>query len=591
MSTPSAADVPTLSELLTNLVVQAADSLGHGGVLDSIESASPTNNAKFGDYQSNHAFRLAKALKSNPRKMADSVVQALPAHPAVTRVEVAGPGFINFHLDAAWVAAHVARQVQSPFAGIPQDGAGRTVVVDYSSPNVAKRMHIGHMRSTIIGNALHRLYAATGWRVIADNHIGDWGTQFGKLIVAWRRDLNDAAFAEDPIGELERLYVAFGTWAEQEPALADQARHETAKLQAGDEANTALWRQFIDISMREFESVYQRLGVQFDVTLGESFYNPDLPGVVEALLEANIAQEDNGAVIIAFPDDHENKAVRDRKLVIRKQDGAFLYGTTDLATLEYRLAEWQPAEVVYVTDGRQQLHFQQVFEAWRAFRSHRGLSAEATSLRHSWFGTLKLPEGAMGTRLGNVIRLVDLLDEAVRRAREVVDAKSPDLSEAERQAVAEAVGIGSVRYADLSQNPQSDVVFEWDRMLSLDGNTAVFLLYSTARCRSILRKSGGSFDNIALDAVQPQHERERELVMALARFPEVVGLALSTHRPNLLCDYLFETAQSTNRFYREVPVLNSSDEERTSRLALVDLTARVLARGLEILGVPVLERM
>jgi arginyl-tRNA synthetase len=576
---------------LCQLVVDAAERAGHAGILDTVEPATPTNNPKFGNYQSNHAFRLGKALRTNPRKVAEAVKAELGAHPLVDQIDVAGPGFINFHLNATAVAAHVALQTGSETAGIAPTGSGQTVVIDYSSPNVAKRMHIGHMRSTIIGNALHRLYEACGWRVVADNHIGDWGTQFGKLIVSWHKDLDEARFAADPIGELERLYVAFGAWAEEDPTLADAARAETAKLQTGDEQNIELWKTFIDISMREFDSVYARLGVKFDVTLGESFYNDALPGVVDALLDAGIAIEDAGAVIIAFPEDHPVKAVRNRKLVIRKSDGAFLYGTTDLATLEHRLAEWAPREIVYVTDGRQQLHFTQVFEAWKAWRAQRGLSADSVALRHSWFGTLKLPHGSMSTRKGNVIRLVDLLDEAVSRARAVVDEKSPHLPDDERAAIAEAVGIGSVRYADLSQNPQSDVIFDWDRMLSLDGNTAVFLLYSAARCFSLLRKAHADADTLDLSVAAPEHPREKELVLALARFPEMVNIARQSHRPNLLCDHLFETAQRLNRFYAACRVIQKDGTVDPSRLALVALTARVLRSGLGILGIPVLERM
>jgi len=581
--------VPTLADLLSQIVVDAADRAGHAGVLDTVEPATPTNNPKFGDYQSNHAFRLGKALRTNPRKVAEAVVAELAEHPGIEKVAVAGPGFINFHLNAAWVASHVAAQTASPTAGIAQ--AEGTVVIDYSSPNVAKRMHIGHMRSTIIGNALHRLYEACGWTVVADNHIGDWGTQFGMLIVAWNRALDLKAFNTDPVGELERLYVAFRNWAKEDPSLEDLARQETAKLQAGDPENTALWHQFIDISLREFESVYRRLGVKFDVTLGESFYNDALPGVVQALLDANIAIEDAGAVIIAFPEDHPVKAVRNRKLVIRKSDGAFLYGTTDLATLEYRLDKWAPREIVYVTDGRQQLHFTQVFEGWKSWRAERDLSTTDVALRHSWFGTLKLPEGSMSTRQGNVIRLVDLLDEAVTRSRAVVDDKSSNIPEDERAAIAEAVGIGSVRYADLSQNPQSDVIFDWDRMLSHDGNTAVFLMYSAARCFSILRKAEAAGVTVDLEAIAPDHPREKELILALARFPEVVTIARASHRPNLLCDHLFETAQRLNRFYAACRVFEKDGTVNTSRLAIIALTAKVFRSGLGVLGIPVLERM
>ncbi|NOY26709.1 MAG: arginine--tRNA ligase [Oligoflexia bacterium] len=588
--------VQTVSQILTSLVLAAADAAadtaGRAGVLPVVESVASTGNPRFGDYQSNHAFRLGKALRSNPRAVAEQMVARMPAHPAVARIEVAGPGFINFYLDDAWLCRQLVAQHQDRAGGVPQVEPGRTVVIDFSSPNIAKRMHIGHMRSTIIGSALQRLYEACGYTVVADNHIGDWGTQFGMLIVAWRRWLDPQAFERDPVGELERLYVAFRDAAATDPALDDLARQETARLQAGDPENRALWQRFIDISLREFQGVYDRLGVAFHVTLGESFYHSALPGVVEALLAAGLAEKSDGAVVVRFPDDHPVKAVRGRTLVIEKSDGAYLYGTTDLATLEHRLATWSPVEIQYITDGRQQLHFQQVFAVWRSWRTWRKLDPNAVKLVHTWFGTLKLPEGAMSTRKGNVIRLVDLLDEAVRRARAVVDAKSPDLSAQQRAEIAEAVGVGAVCYADLAQNPQSDVVFDWDRMLAMEGNTAPFLMYSYARCRSLQRKGGPKAAAVPLSAAACPHQLERALVRTLVRLPEVVAAALASHRPNLLCDYLFECAQATNRFYFELSVLQADTaEQRQSRLALIELTAGVLERGLAILGVPSLPRM
>jgi arginyl-tRNA synthetase len=574
--------VPTISQVLTELVVQAADAAGHAGVLEDVEPAVVTNNPEFGDYQSNHAFRLGKALRTNPRAVAEAVQAALPDHPAVASTTVAGPGFINFTLHDAWLASHLSAQTEETHGGIAQTGAGRTVVIDYSSPNVAKRMHVGHMRSTLIGSALDRMHRSTGWRVIADNHIGDWGTQFGKLIIAWHRWLDPEALEADPIGELERLYVKFGN--EQTEELLDQARAETAKLQAGDPENLVLWERFIAVSMAEFDKVYDRLGIVFDETLGESFYNPVLPGVVDALLEGSIAEESQGAVVVRY-DEHAPGMLKDTVLVIRKQDGAFLYGTTDLATLDHRRKTWSPERVLYVTDMRQQLHFQQVFGAWNRWQPDHGMD-----LVHTWFGMLVLPEGAMSTRKGNVIRLVDLVDEGVRRARAVVDEKSPDLPEAERAAVAEAVGSAAIRYADLSQNPQSNVTFTWDKILSMEGNTAPYLLYSFARCRSLQRKGEvgqGSVQGILID-----DPHARALAMHLARFPEAMATALSVYRPNLLCDYLYETANLFNRFYREVTVLGAATPaQRQGRLALVEATARVLARGFGMLGIQPLERM
>lgn len=570
---------PTVSRVLTELVEAASAAAGLGA--SAAEPAIPTGNSQHGDYQSNHAFRMAKAAGKNPRAVAEAVKAALPPHPAVSRVEVAGPGFLNFFLNDAWLCERLAAQVEDAHGGIPQTGAGRTVVIDYSSPNVAKRMHVGHMRSTLIGNALDRLYRGAGWTVIADNHIGDWGTQFGKLMVGWRSWLDAEEFEADPIGELERIYVLFS--ARATPELEDQARAETAKLQRGDPENRALWTRFIEVSLAEFNRVYERLGVRFDEVLGESAYNDALPGLVEDLLLRGVAKESDDAVVIKF-DELAGKGLNDTVLVIQKADGAFLYGTTDLATIQYRMNRWAPERAVYVTDTRQQLHFKQVFHVARQ------VFPGCPELIHTWFGMLKLPEGMMSTRTGNVIRLVDLLDEGVRRARAVVDEKSPQLPEAQRAEIAEAVGLGAIRYADLSQNPQSDVTFEWDKMLSMDGNTAPYLMYSYARCRSLQAKGGVEAPSVAELAIS--HPIERELVLQLLRTPELVGVALETSRPNLLCDHLFATANAINRFYHELPVLTAdTPAQRASRLALIEASAAVLRRGLDLLGVPTLERM
>jgi arginyl-tRNA synthetase len=552
-----------------------------------VEPVAPTGNPAHGDYQWNFAFRMAKALRQNPRALAEKLAGQI-RHPGVRKVEVAGPGFINLWLDEAWLAATVGAQVTDPALGVAQDGGGKTVVVDFSSPNVAKRMHIGHMRSTHIGHALTRMHRAAGWTVIGDNHIGDWGTPFGKLLVAWRRWRNDAAFAEDAIGELERLYVKFGaetdgiedeaTGRKVPPAdpveaarLKDSARAETAKLQAGDPENTALWKLFLKVSMAEFEAVYRRMGVTFEEVLGESAYAGLTDGVLARLRAAGVAEESEGALVARL-----DKGT----IVLQKRDGAVTYGTTDIACVLYREERWHPARVVYVTDMRQQQHFQQVFEM-------AGRLGVATELVHTWFGMLVLPEGAMSTRKGNVIRLVDLLDEAVRRARAVVDEKSAALPEEQRARIAEAIGVGAVRYADLSQNPQTNVTFDWDRMLSLDGNTVVYQLYSHARCASVLAKAGDVPDFSALRLVEPE---ERDLALAIARYPEVVAAALRGSKPSQLAEHVFEIANRLNRFYYAHRVLEGG-EFRASRVALVDATRRVLRHGLELLGVEVLDRM
>jgi arginyl-tRNA synthetase len=375
--------------------------------------------------------------------------------------------------------------------------------------------------------------------------------------------------------------VKFGN--EAEDADHDLARAETAKLQAGDEVNNALWKKFISASIVEFDKVYDRLSVSFDEVLGESFYNPVLPDVVASLKDAGIAEDSEGAVIIRWGEDGP-KGLAETVLVVRKQDGAFLYGTTDLATLAHRRETWDPDRVVYVTDTRQQLHFRQVFDAWGRWHEGHGMD-----LVHTWFGMLVLPEGAMSTRKGNVIRLMELVDEAVRRARVVVDEKSPDLSDAARAAVAEAVGTAAIRYADLSQNPQSNVTFTWDKMLSLDGNTAPYLMYSYARARSIQRKGEVEPSVAALGIKGPF---ERGLVMQLLRYGAMVATATGVYRPNLLCDYLYETANVFNRFYREEHVLGAAtSEDRQRRLALVEAAAVVLGHGFGLLGIEPLERM
>lgn len=561
-----------IPELLRDPLAAAAATVDPANVdpAAEVDALIPTGNPAHGDYQWNFAFRTARALKQNPRALAERLAPLL-RHPGIRKVEVAGPGFINLYLDDAWLAATVVTQVNTPTVGIAQEGAGRTAIIDYSSPNVAKRMHIGHMRSTHIGHALDRMHRAAGWRVIADNHIGDWGTPFGKLLVAWRRWRDEERLAEDAIGELERLYVLFGERAKEDPSLMDAARAETAKLQQGEPENTALWKRFLGISMEEFAAVYARMGVVFDETLGESAYRDRTEPVVDRLLAEGVAEQSEGAVVVRFDTD---------VVVLRKKDGAVTYAATDLACIEYRQERWAPDRIVYVTDDRQQLHFRQLFNVAR----RRGISAE---LVHAYFGMLVLPEGAMSTRLGNVIRLVDLLDEGVRRARCVVDEKSPALSDAERADIADAVGVGAIRYADLSQHPQTNVTFDWDRMLAMEGNTAPFLLYSHARCASLLARAGEAPD---LGQLRVEHTLERDLLLALARYPESVAAALRSYRPNLLAEALYDIATRFNRFYHELSVLQGG-AARASRLALVEASRRVLRHGLETLGLRVLDRM
>lgn len=582
----------TVAEVLTELVAQAAAAAGYGDAPVAFEPCQATNDAKHGDYQSNHAFRVGKALKANPREVAEKFRLAMPAHPALAGPpEVAGPGFLNFRLSDAWLAADLASRAADPRLGAPAPGAGRAVVVDFSSPNIAKRMHIGHLRSTIIGDALCRLHTFLGWRVIRDNHIGDWGTQFGKLIVGWHAWRDDEAYARDAIAELQRIYQLFGERADADPALLDRAREETAKLQRGDPENTALWEQFIAASMREFDELYARLGVRFDVTHGESFYRDRLQGLVDELIASGVAIESEGAIVIPFGET-DGKGLSNSPMLVRKSDGAALYGTSDLATVLHRRETWSPERVVIVTDTRQQLHFRQVFAAAAK------IGVTGMDLRHCWFGILRFPDGTVAATRSAAkdkqfqsVNLVDVLDTARDRARAVVDANSPELSEAERGAIAEAVGVGALKYFDLSQNPQSDITFDWDRSLSLDGNSAPYLMYAHARCRSILRKAlaqGSRAGELRLE-----HPTERELALAVARLPEAVLLAAETSRPNVLADHLYTLAQTFSRFYGACRVLGGDVPAATtaSRLSLTEATAHALKTGLDLLGVAAPDRL
>jgi arginyl-tRNA synthetase len=575
----------TVADLLTDLVQRAAATAGYADAPLPMEPVVPVGDRKFGDYQSNFGFRLGKALRTAPRPVAAAIAEALPAHPAIAKVEVAGAGFINFFLDDQWLGAEVLRRAADARMGTPSPGEGRALVIDYSSPNIAKRMHVGHMRSTIIGHTLDALYRFLGYRVVSDNHVGDWGTQFGKLIVAWHRWRDQAAYEADPIGELQRIYQLFGAMAEQDPALADLARAETVRLQEGDPANRALWEELVAVSMREFDVVYRRLGVRFDVVLGESFYRDELVALVDDLLARGLAIHNEGAVIVPFTEE-DGKGLDNSPLLVRKSDGASLYGTTDLATVRHRVRTWNPEVIVYVTDVRQQLHFRQVFAAARKI----GFDVD---FRHVWFGMLRFPDGAIAATRGGgeLVNLADLLDEAVVRARALVDEGSPDLSAEERAEIAEAVGTGAVRYADLSQNPQSDVIFEWDKMLAMQGNTAPYLMYAHARCRSILRRAeagGEQAGEIVLG-----HPLERELALALVQLPEIILVAGQTARPNLLCDHVYVLAQAFARFFSSCPVLKEGVEPstRASRLSLVQATAQALALGLGLLGIRALPRM
>ncbi len=535
-------------------------------------------NENFGDFQCNFAMMNSKIIGENPRKIAENIKENLPENDIIEKLEIAGPGFINIFLKDTYISSSINKiggKYDFSFLNTKGD-----VIIDYSSPNIAKRMHIGHLRSTIIGNAIYRIYRYLGYNIIADNHIGDWGTQFGKLIIGYNNYLDRQAYKESPVEELERVYVEYSKAAEENPELENVARAELKKLQDGDEKNNALWKEFIDASLKEYNRLYKRMDIHFDTYYGESFYHPMMPEVIKELIERNIAVDDEGAKVVFF-DENENL----HPCIVQKKDGAFLYATSDIATVKFRKDNYNLNKLIYLTDERQQDHFKQFFK----ITDMLGWNVEK---HHIWFGIMRFADGIFSTRKGNVIRLEELLDEAHNRAYQIVNEKNPDLSEEEKQNIAEVVGVSSVKYADLSQNRQSPVIFEWDKILSFEGNTAPYLLYSYARIQSILSKVIEM--NIDLSEkidINLDNKFERSLAAYLLNFPLSVLKSAETFKPNLIADYLYELSKKLNSFYNNCPILNQDMETLKSRALLIKKTGEVLKDGLSLLGIKVLNKM
>ena len=564
----------------------------------------PCPDPRFGDYQSNSLMTLAKAQKINPRQLAADVLKKLDVTEYCQSVEIAGPGFLNFRLKTSAISACLAAAARGEHLFYQKTSLPLTIVLDFSSPNVAKPMHVGHIRSTGIGDALQRVLRLLGHRVISDNHLGDWGTQFGKLLLGWKTLLDPAALKQDAIAELERLYRVINTECETTPERLEQARQELVKLQAGDPENLGIWREMIRLSQIQFDTLYGRLGVKFDHTLGESFYNPKLSGVVSDLLQRGLACESEGAVAIfsdrTLPPKEDPFLVSrdgewiDDPALIRKSDGGFNYMTTDLATVDYRIRTWTPDRIIYVVDDRQSPHFKKLFLAatrWKPEELRR------VRLVHVGFGKILGDDGKpFKTRSGDTVRLSDLLDEAEERAFKIISEKNPGVPENERREIARVVGIGSIKYADLSQNRQSDYTFSWDKMLALQGNTAPYLLYAYTRVRSIFRKSTEEPAppvSPAASADLPLLEAPEEIALArhLLNFGLTLEAVAEEYRPNYLCSYLYELAGHFARFYENCPVLKAVGAQKTSRLLLADLTSRVLQQGLQALGIETTEQM
>jgi arginyl-tRNA synthetase len=575
--------MPTILELLDTAFRKAIhDAFG----FDADPLLSVSQNDKFGDYQSNAAMGLAKQVeqktgaKTNPRAVAEQVKAKLDLGDIATEVTIAGPGFLNVRLSPQWLAKQVEQRRGDPWLGVPKRAVPQTVVVDYSGPNVAKQMHVGHLRSTIIGDAISRVLEFEQDRVIRQNHIGDWGTQFGMLIafLTWTGIGSDAH-----IEDLEDFYRRAKKKFDAEPEFQEQARATVVRLQGGGVDELAAWKRIVDETRRDYQPVYERLGVKLrpEHERGESFYNQRLADVVRELKEKKIAVESEGATVVFVPG-YENP------LIIQKSDGGYLYGTTDLAAIKFRTTELRAHRIIYTHDSRQAQHFAQVF--WTAKQAGW---AEGVSLEYAPFGTMLGEDGKpFATRKADIEKLRDLLTKAEKLASKVVAEKNPELPEEQRDEIARAVGIGAVKYADLSKDRTSDYIFSWDKMLAMDGNTAPYLQYAHARIKSIFRRAAERA--IAYDAGAPvtlEAPHEIALVKHVLRFGEILDLIARELKPHHLTTYLYELATRFSGFFENCPVIQSEDPVRSSRLVLCDVTARTLATGLDLLGIEHPEQM
>ena len=586
-----------IQERLQNAVRAVIPDADSGAVL-----IRPCPDPRFGDYQSNALMAMAKARKMNPRQLAIDVLAKLDVSDLCEKVDIAGAGFLNFQLTSNAISKALGTAARGEHLFFDKSDQPRTIVVDFSSPNVAKPMHVGHIRSTILGDSLARVFRLLGHKVITDNHLGDWGTQFGMLLVAWKSELDTQALAKDPIDEMERIYRIISAKCDpQKPefdaVVRDQARAELVRLQAGDVENLGIWREMIRLSQTQFDVIYSRLGVKFDFVHGESVYNPRLRAIVDDLMARGIARESRGAKAI-FSDEslppkedpfliHKEGEWVPNPFIIEKSDGGYNYASTDLATAEYRIKEWGANEIIYVTDGRQQQHFRQLFASFRRWRPD-----VRVKLEHVWFGSILGDDGKpFKTRSGENVRLADLLDEAEERAFKAVSEKSPELPEPDRRNIARVIGISAVKYSDLLPNRQTDYVFSWDKMLALNGNTAPYLHYAYARTRGIIRK--GNVKLADLSSITPLISAPEEAALAkhLLNFGSTLEAVSEEYRPNFLCNYLYDLAGKFTSFFENCQVLKSEEPTRSSRLVLTELTGRVLKQGLAVLGIETLEQM
>lgn len=575
-----------IQSILSEKIKQAMIAAGADAQCEALVRQS--GKVQFGDYQANGIMPAAKKLGLNPREFAQNVLDKADLQDIAEKTEIAGPGFINIFLKNTWLAENINRAVQDPKLGV-HNPEKQTVVVDYSSPNVAKEMHVGHLRSTIIGDAVVRTLEFLGNHVIRANHVGDWGTQFGMLIAYLEKMENEHA-SEMELSDLEAFYRAAKKHYDEDPVFAEKARNYVVKLQSGDEYCRTMWQKLVKITMQQNQHNYDRLNVTLtdkDV-MGESLYNPMLPGIVEDLKKQGLAVEDDGALVV-YLDEFKNKDGDPIGVIVQKKDGGFLYTTTDIAAAKYRYETLKANRALVFSDTRQSQHMQQ---AWLITRK-AGYVPDSFQLEHKNFGMMLGKDGKpFKTRSGDTVKLADLLDEAIERAGVLISQKSTALSEQEKADVIEAVGIGSVKYADLSKNRTTDYVFDWDNMLSFEGNTAPYMQYAYTRIRSIFNRSQIALSEVEQAQLSITDEKERALAIKLLQFEEAVQVVGKEGTPHVLCAYLYELAGAFSSFYEHCPILNHDNQQvKLSRLKLALLTERTLKQGLDLLGIKTVEKM
>ncbi|HBD7675436.1 TPA: arginine--tRNA ligase [Salmonella enterica subsp. enterica] len=575
-----------IQALLSEKVSQAM--IAAGAPADCEPQVRQSAKVQFGDYQANGMIAVAKKLGMAPRQLAEQVLTHLDLSGIASKVEIAGPGFINIFLEPAFLAEQVQQALTSDRLGVSQP-TRQTIVVDYSAPNVAKEMHVGHLRSTIIGDAAVRTLEFLGHHVIRANHVGDWGTQFGMLI-AWLEKQQQENAGDMALADLEGFYRDAKKHYDEDEAFAERARNYVVKLQSGDTYFREMWRKLVDITMTQNQITYDRLNVTLtrDDVMGESLYNPMLPGIVADLKAKGLAVESEGATVV-FLDEFKNKEGDPMGVIIQKKDGGYLYTTTDIACAKYRYETLHADRVLYYIDSRQHQHLMQ---AWTIVRK-AGYVPDSVPLEHHMFGMMLGKDGKpFKTRAGGTVKLADLLDEALERARRLVAEKNPDMSADELEKLANAVGIGAVKYADLSKNRTTDYIFDWDNMLAFEGNTAPYMQYAYTRVLSVFRKADIDEQALASAPVIISEDREAQLAARLLQFEETLTVVAREGTPHVMCAYLYDVAGLFSGFYEHCPILSAeNDAVRNSRLKLAQLTAKTLKLGLDTLGIETVERM